>query len=267
MLTDYLARIGCDAPVAQDRAGLDRVIAGHLSHIPFENFDPLCGIVPDLDPAAIRTKLIFMKRGGYCFEQNALLREALRAMGFRVDNLIARVWWRKPPDLPPGPWSHMALRVRIDGSDWLADAGFGGCVPPQALDMAVRDPQITAHETYRFRDVSDGCMLESQVKGEWARVYEIRRQPAEDTEYAAANLLTATQSFFRTDLTLSRTTPTERIAFKHNRLTRRGPDGIREQRDLSPAALGSAITDLLGLDVAPDWRPILDKAAKTTPVQ
>ncbi|WP_238366188.1 arylamine N-acetyltransferase family protein [Mesobacterium pallidum] len=267
MLSAYLARIGRTGPVAPTRAGLDAVIAGHLAHIPFENFDPLCGIVPDLAPEAIAAKLIDRKRGGYCFEQNALLRDALRAMGFSVETLIARVWWQKPADMPPGPWSHMALRVRIGDTDLLADAGFGGCVPPQSLDMALRTPQATAHETYRFRDVPRAWMLDARVKDEWAPVYEIRHTTADDAEYAAANHLTATASFFATEVTLSRTTPDERIAIKHNRLTRRGPEGIRDQHVLAPEALAQTIAAHLGLAVAPEWLPILARAAKTEPAQ
>ncbi|MCB2068121.1 MAG: arylamine N-acetyltransferase, partial [Erythrobacter sp.] len=76
MLDAYCQRIGHEGARAPTLAVLDQVIARHLDAIPFENFDPLTGRVPDLIPAAIRAKLIGAKRGGYCFEQNALLREA-----------------------------------------------------------------------------------------------------------------------------------------------------------------------------------------------
>jgi N-hydroxyarylamine O-acetyltransferase len=39
----------------------------------------------------VSTKLIEARRGGYCFEQNALFAAVLEAIGFRVTRLAARV--------------------------------------------------------------------------------------------------------------------------------------------------------------------------------
>ena len=70
----------------------------------------------------------------------------------------------------------MAVRVRLGGRDWLADSGFGTCVPTSALDFGTSAPQITAHERFRLRPTEDGWMLEAELDDSWARVYELRRR-------------------------------------------------------------------------------------------
>jgi N-hydroxyarylamine O-acetyltransferase len=49
-------------------------------------------------------------RGGYCFEQNPLLKNLLNALGYRVTGLAARVLWNAPEGAIT-PRGHMPLRV------------------------------------------------------------------------------------------------------------------------------------------------------------
>ena len=73
----YFARIGWSGPVAVDRATLNAIAAHHPAAIPFENLDPYLDRPVDLSPEALVAKLIHGQRGGYCFEQNGLLRLVL----------------------------------------------------------------------------------------------------------------------------------------------------------------------------------------------
>src|SRR5262249_26446674 len=76
------ARIGSDGPRRSALATLREVHRRHALAVPFENLDVLAGRPIRLDPAALMLKLVAKKRGGYCFEQNALLRNALTTLGF-----------------------------------------------------------------------------------------------------------------------------------------------------------------------------------------
>ena len=109
----YFERIGYTG----DRAPtLDTLRAVHLRHaqtIAFENLNPLLKRPVRLDPASLEQKLIREGRGGYCFEQNLLLRHVLEALGFRVTGLIARVLWYTTET--PTPRTHMVLRVEAEG--------------------------------------------------------------------------------------------------------------------------------------------------------
>jgi N-hydroxyarylamine O-acetyltransferase len=110
----YFERIGVKTSVAPDLQTLRAIIAAHVATIPFENLDPFLGVSPALDIVSVQRKLVRDGRGGYCFEQNRLLSDILRAVGFRVTNLGARVLWGQPEDAITAR-THMLLRVEADG--------------------------------------------------------------------------------------------------------------------------------------------------------
>ncbi len=90
-MSGYLARIGyTDAP-KPDLATLAALHAAHVGAIPFEGLDPLLGRPVRLDMPSLQAKLVDSRRGGYCFEQNALFKAALEAIGFIVTGLGGRV--------------------------------------------------------------------------------------------------------------------------------------------------------------------------------
>src|SRR5471032_2344964 len=95
-LDAYFARIGYDGP---RMATLETLRALHRLQpqvIAFENLDPLLGRPVRLDASSLEQKLVHGGRGGYCFEQNLLFAHALRAIGFKVTELAARVLWNVP---------------------------------------------------------------------------------------------------------------------------------------------------------------------------
>ena len=92
----------------------------HATHITFENLDILLGRPILLDLTSVTAKLIHACRGGYCFEQNALLAAVLETIGFPVKRLAARV---RMGSNEIRPRSHMLLAVDVEGESWLADVG------------------------------------------------------------------------------------------------------------------------------------------------
>ncbi|HXR44261.1 MAG TPA: arylamine N-acetyltransferase, partial [Pseudolysinimonas sp.] len=84
-----------------DRDAIAALLQAHMAAIPFENLDVLLGRGISLDPAAIERKLVHDRRGGYCFEQNNLLLQVLRALSYRVTPIGARVRWQIPRDVVP----------------------------------------------------------------------------------------------------------------------------------------------------------------------
>ena len=118
-LDAYLHRVGDAGPVGPDLETLRRLQAAHLGAIPFENLDVRLGRPVGLDLASLQAKLVRRRRGGYCFEQNTLFAAVLRAIGFDLRTLEARV--RPPGATSPLPRTHMLLRVDVGGDPWLAD--------------------------------------------------------------------------------------------------------------------------------------------------
>ncbi|MEO8926531.1 MAG: arylamine N-acetyltransferase, partial [Caulobacteraceae bacterium] len=106
-LDAYLARIGYAGDRAPTLATLAAIHALHPAGLAFENLDPLLGRPVALDLDTLQAKLVRGRRGGYCFEQNAVFLAALEALGFKAQSLIARVLWNRPADAAPPPRSHM----------------------------------------------------------------------------------------------------------------------------------------------------------------
>jgi N-hydroxyarylamine O-acetyltransferase len=265
-LDAYFARIGYGGPREPTLAVLRAIHQKHPDTIPFENLDVLLGRPIDLEPAAIDAKLIGAGRGGYCYEQNSLLKRVLAALGFEVRGLMARVLWMAPADAPPRPRSHMVLGVALDGETWLADVGFGGCVLTAPLRLFSDEDQATPNGAFRIVDVAPELGGERQVQadlsGKWSPTYQVAAGQWADVDYEQANYYTYAHpsSHFTWSLTAGRTTPTARYAMKNNRLTHRDAAGaLVEQRDLSVAELEAVLRDVIGLPVEPSWRPVLEK--------
>ncbi|MFY0989585.1 arylamine N-acetyltransferase family protein [Halomonas sp. C05BenzN] len=261
-LAAYCARIGHDGELGPTLETLRRLQARHVAAIPFENLDILLGRGIDISPRAVDAKLIGARRGGYCFEQNALFKRVLEAIGFQVEGLLARVLWMAPSDAPPRPRTHMALRVVVEGRPWLADVGFGGNAPVAPLAMDVREVQATRHETYRVTPSEEGLLLQARLDGEWAPLYDLSLQPQLPVDYELPNWYTATHpsSHFRHQLSVARTTPEARYALRNARLTVRTPAGEQTRRELGVGELETVLRETFGLPVAEGWRAVLERA-------
>jgi N-hydroxyarylamine O-acetyltransferase len=261
-LDSYFARIGYAGPRTPTLETLRALQALHPAAIPFENIDVVLGRGINLAPAAVDAKLIHGRRGGYCFEQNSLFKRVLRALGFQVDSLIARPRWGRPlEDVWPG--THMSLRVRIDGADWLADVGFGGCMLTAPLRLDLQDPQPTAFEPFRLRTVGEELRVEVEIAKAWRPVCDLVLSPQADADFIAPNWFTSTHpdSVFRQRLIASRTMPEVRYGLADDRLVIRSPGVETEHRTLDADGIEAALRDIFGLAVEPAWRRAMERAA------
>ena len=118
----YLKRMGYAGVTNPNAETLRALHRAHLFTVPFENLDiGLKRTIPCDADAAVR-KIVEQRRGGFCYELNGAFTWLLRALGFQVTLLSARVG---RPDGSLGPeYDHLTLRVDLD-PPWLADVGFG----------------------------------------------------------------------------------------------------------------------------------------------
>ncbi|HEX5951725.1 MAG TPA: arylamine N-acetyltransferase [Rhodanobacteraceae bacterium] len=234
----YLERIGVQSPVAPDLQTLRTITTAHVATIPFENVDPFLGISPALDIASVQRKLVRDGRGGYCFEQNRLLSDALRAIGFQVTDLAARVLWGQPEDAITAR-THMLLRVEADGGSWLADAGFGGNTPTGPLQLVPDIEQATPHEPFRLirRNDSD-WRLQLFAAEAWQTLYRFDLQPQFPADYRVSNHWTSTNpdSHFVTGISAARAPAGRRLTLRNRQLTERAIGGATTIHALANAA-------------------------------
>jgi len=183
-LDAYFKRIGYGGPREATLEVLRALHTRHTTTIPFENLTPLMGSPVDLDLDALQAKFVGQRRGGYCFEQNALFKAALDALGFQVTGLGARVRWMAPPDAPLGARSHMLLKVDLADGPWLADVGFGGHILAEPIRLATGIDQAAPAATLRLADVGDGAlMLRTLLPTGWQDVYRFDLIPQQPADY------------------------------------------------------------------------------------
>lgn len=244
----YLARIGLDGAFDPNVATLELLHVAHLRHIPFENLDVRLGRAIRLDVEALQEKLVHLRRGGYCFEQNSLFAAALRALGFTVDALEARV--RPPEATQVLPRTHMVLRVRADGRSWLADVGFGGDGPlrPVVLQDEAIDCEDAAYRV--VRESEDVRVLQIRVPGGWRDLYAFSLTPALAVDLEVANHFTSThpRSVFLQTLTVQLSRAEARHILRGRSYTVRSDKG-EIRNELAVEKLPDLLRDTFGIDV------------------
>jgi N-hydroxyarylamine O-acetyltransferase len=189
-----------------------------------------------LEPESIAQKLIHDRRGGYCFEQNALLRDALRALGFRVTPLIGRVRWQKPDDVPTAA-THMLLRVTAEGREFIADVGFGSRSLFSPLALEFDREQTGSFEPRRLMQRGAVTVQQTLYEGTWADLYVFPMEEAPSVDFELGNWFTSThpQSHFKQNLTAARMGDGCRHALLNREFTTRRADGRVEKRELATA--------------------------------
>jgi len=182
----YLERIGYDGTVEPTAAVLARLQECHIYHVPYENLDIINGVPLSLDREDLYDKIVSRRRGGYCFELNALFGWLLEELGFRVTHYFAR-FWRDEPNPPPMRRHHI-LRVEAEGHCYVCDVGVGGSVPVRPLVLEEGFEQNQGTECYRLeKDAFFGWMLCEWKHGHWCRLYSFTEEPQLLQDYAMAS--------------------------------------------------------------------------------
>src|ERR1019366_3083573 len=173
----------------------------HPQAIAFENLDPLLNQPVRLDVAALEDKLVRSGRGGYCYEQNLLFMHVLKALGFDVHGLAARVV-RGVPEGVITARAHMLLCVDLEGARYIADVGFGGLTLTAPLGLDSDGAQRTAHEPFRLVRGGDEFVLQAEIGAAWQPIYrfDLQRQFQVDYEIASWYQSTSPHSYFTANL-------------------------------------------------------------------
>lgn len=247
-LQAYLDRVGYAGTPAADLATLRDLHAAHAAAIPFENLDVRLSRPVGLDLASLQAKMVHRHRGGYCFEQNSLFAAALRAAGFTVDTLEARV--RPPGATAPLPRTHMLLRVEADDRSWLADVGFGGDGPAYPVPL---DGEESAQLGVRYavrREEAGVHVLARSGGGERRDLYAFTLVSALPVDFEVAHHFTSThpRSPFVNTLTVQRTTPELRQVLRGRTYVEQRGSG-ETRRELGDEEVVELVCGEIGLDV------------------
>ncbi|HLP24660.1 MAG TPA: arylamine N-acetyltransferase [Acidobacteriota bacterium] len=256
-LDAYLARIGYAGARTPTLDTLHAVTSHHATTIPFENLDVLLGRLIVLTPEAIVAKLVHARRGGYCFEQNNLLLLALRALGFRVTPIGARVRWQQPRDFTP-PRTHLFLRVHFSDRDWLTDCGLGAASLTGAIPLEFDRELPTPHEPRRLTNENGRFFHQMKVGDAWTDLCEFTLDEMHPIDCEVANWWTSTSpaSKFKQDVAVGIAGPDgTRKAIRGGLFTHRRGAEVLHQRTIDSAAdLRALLEDHFRLRFAPETR-------------
>jgi N-hydroxyarylamine O-acetyltransferase len=235
-LDAYFERIGYSGPRAPTLELLRAIHGRHTQTIPFENLNPLLRTPVRLDAQSLQQKMIAEGRGGYCFEQNLLFSHALRAIGFEVRWLAARVLTNAPTDSLPAR-THMLLLVTVAHEPYIADVGFGGLTLTGPLRLEVDVEQATPHEPFRLVAEDDELVMQARFGGAWNPLYRFGLQEQLLADYEVTNwyLSNHPDSKFVTNLIAARPDPDRRYALRNTLFSIHHLSGQTERRLLDSA--------------------------------
>lgn len=228
----YLARIGFTGATRPTLATLAELHHAHVCAIPFENLDVLLDRPVHLETEAIQEKLVVARRGGYCYEQNALFLLALQQMGFDARGLAARVVIAQPPSVPPR--THMLLLVQLEEAFWIADVGFGGPTLSAPIRLLADQVQSTPHGDYQLQSLGEEWLLCKRRHTEWLPLYRFDLVTQYPSDYLMANHFVSTwpHSHFRHHLLAARYLPDGgQLSLENRRFSRYGTQPERRTLD------------------------------------
>lgn len=233
-LAAYFARIGFRGAPAPTLETLRELHALHAQAIPFDGLSPFVGEEVRLDTEALERKLVRGGRGGYCFEQNALLWRVLQAIGFRAVGLGGRVRLNWPDDVVT-PRGHMLLLVSLPEGRYIADVGFGGLTLTAPLRLEVGLEQETPHEPARIVEADGLYRVQAKLATEWKTLYSFELAENHMADYEMWNWYFSAhpQSPFVSGVILARPEPGRRHALRNARYSVHEIGGATHTRQLS----------------------------------
>ncbi|MGE3797085.1 MAG: arylamine N-acetyltransferase [Thermomicrobiales bacterium] len=221
-LDAYRQRIGYPGHLEPTAQTLRSICRLHQLAIPFENLDIALLRRPiSLEPEALVEKLVHRRRGGFCFEQNGLLAVMLEAIGFGVT--MGYATWVPEEGERIVPFDHLVLKVELpeDGSEWLADVGFGRETPEGPLPLQEGESERFEQSgiAYRLRRLDQPDLQWAVEKtlasdGEWTPLYDVDLRPRRMEDYEARSLYnqTSPESHFTQGVICSKPVPGGRVS-------------------------------------------------------
>jgi N-hydroxyarylamine O-acetyltransferase len=243
-LERLLGRIGLDAAPAPDSDGLRRVHRAYAGTVPYDDLAMQLGECERLDPVRLVERIVSERRGGYCFELNAVFAMLLEGLGFSVTRHEAVVGGE-------GPTNHMTLVVEVEGERWLADAGLGeGFLEP--LPLRPGEHRGAAAFTWALDHEQAGTWWCGQPA--WSSFTGFRMTPEPVTlaafDQPHARLSTSPGSTFVQTLCVQRPADDRFVSLRARTLTERGP-AVDERRVLRDRAeFATVLCDAFGIDLS-----------------
>jgi len=136
----------------KDLADINILIQNHIEQLSFCNIPILLNKDISLELVNITKKMIIKKEGGYCFEHNKLIYEALLYCGFNVKPLFGRVLNNQSVEVAR---THRMTLLTYENEQYLIDVGFGFISPGKAIKFGSTPTVTTLNRAYIIKQLDD----------------------------------------------------------------------------------------------------------------
>lgn len=239
----YLRRIHFAADTVNNTETLNELVFSHLKTVPFENLDVLTAEKElPLGIEALFDKIVIRRRGGFCFELNALFLSLLKALSLDCWSVMARVVWNKT-FLPPH--SHRANIVRMDGHLWLCDVGYGGPAPAGIVCLDTTEVQPIRGTNFRA-EITDGtATVYREHNGTFGPLLTFGLKPNDPVDFIPLSFhqTLSPTSFFRKQKVISVHTDTGNKVIDGDTFRIRENGVITKEMELSTPELFSSVLE------------------------
>ncbi|MCL2404978.1 MAG: arylamine N-acetyltransferase [Defluviitaleaceae bacterium] len=235
-ITTYLRRIRYHGTPRADFTTLYDLQRLHLHAVPYENLDIMRGVPLSLTIEDLYDKIVLCRRGGYCFELNALFAWLLRSLGFAVTDCMAR-FLRDETQIPMR--RHRVLMVACAGSEYLCDVGVGGVVPRKPLPLTIGKVSEQNGEKYILeKDDFLGTVLLEWRYDSWRKVYAFTHEPQLEQDFTAISYYCEAHpdSFFKTQDMIHIFTEDGRKSVAGREVRIFNADGVKVHKPVTEAA-------------------------------
>ncbi|PCJ44994.1 MAG: arylamine N-acetyltransferase [Moraxellaceae bacterium] len=142
----YFNRLNVD-PQQLSLILVEEIQKKHIAEFCFNSLAVLLGRPISLDIEDIIGKFVLQNQGGYCFEHNKLIHDALDALGFSVRCLIAKMINNQDID---SPRTHRICLLEWQNEQYLIDVGLGANCPRKPIKIEAGLMSIQNDSSYRI---------------------------------------------------------------------------------------------------------------------
>lgn len=244
----YLDRIGYRGPLHPTARTLADIQERHLLTVPYENIDILEGKRLSLSIDDLYEKIVLRRRGGYCFETNALFGWLTTELGFPTQHFFGR-FVRGEPEIPMR--RHHLLVCEAEGRRYVCDVGVGIAIARRPLLLAPDLEQPQAFGTYKLtRDTQLGWVIHSLEKQAWEWLYAFTEEPQLPVDFVQPTFFCeyAPESIFNKSPMIALRTEDGRKTLDGMTLKIFSPEGVQMRELHGRAQLKAALLEHFGIE-------------------
>ena len=179
----YLKKLGFDEKPLVSLDTLVLLLSRHQQSIPFENLDCMAQKKLSLYPDALAAKIVEKTRGGIGLETNSAFFFLLKALGFNVISIAAKLF---DLDGTFKPELHRISCVEIDGEKYICDTGLYCEVARVPLLLKCGTEQNDGENLYRFTTGTEYTILEKKETFFWTPLYAFNFEAVSENTFETA---------------------------------------------------------------------------------